>query len=86
MTTIVRMLTHATWRPDGHSLVVFGAGELVASDDPRAQNGFVTIALANGWAERLHADEGSPVTPRSASITARSAPSRKAKAFVERTK
>lgn len=86
MTTLVRMLKHATWYPDGHSLVTFGAGELVSSDDARARNGFVTVALANGWAERVHADEASPITPRSSSLTARSAPTKKAKAFVERTK
>ena len=86
MTTLVRMLQHATWHPDGHSTVQFGVGELVRSDDARAQNGFVTVALANGWAECVHADEASPTIPRSSSITARSAPTKKARSFVERTK
>lgn len=86
MTTLVRMLTNATWSPDGHSVVHYGRGELVRSDEPRAHNGFVNVALEAGWAERVHADEASPITSRSSSVTARSAPAKKAKAFVERTK
>ena len=86
MTTLVRMLTNAIWSPDGHSIVHFGRGELVRSDESRAQNGFVNVAIQAGWAERVHADESSPITPRSSSLTARSAPTKKAKAFVERTK
>lgn len=86
MTTLVRMLTNATWSPDGHSIVHYGRGELVRSDEPRAHNGFVSVALQAGWAERVHADEASPTIPRSSSITARSAPSKKARSFVERTK
>lgn len=83
---LVRMLSQAAWLPDGHSVVLFGRGEIVSSTDPRAANGFVTVALQRGWAERLHADEGTPATPRSTTITNRAAPLRKAKTTVERTK
>ena len=83
---LVRMLSCAAWLPDGHSVVQFGIGEIVSSLDPRAANGFVTVALQRGWAERLHADENTPAIPRSSSITSRAAPSRKAKATVERIK
>lgn len=83
---LVRMLSRAAWLPDGHSVVQFGLGEIVSSLDPRAGNGFVTVALQRGWAERLHADEDTPAKPRASTITARSAPARKAKATVERIK
>lgn len=83
---LIRMLSRAAWLPDGHSVVQFGYGEIVSSLDPRAANGFVTVALQRGWAERLHADEDTPAIPRASSITARSAPATKAKRTVERTK
>jgi hypothetical protein len=83
---LVRMTRAATWSPDGHSTVAFGVNQIVSSTDPRAANGFVHVALQYGWAERLHADEDTPATPRSSTITARSAPATKAKRTVERTK
>jgi hypothetical protein len=83
---LIRMLSRAAWLPDGYSVVQFGIGEIVSSLDPRAGNGFITVALQNGWAERLHADEGTPARLRSSGIIARSAPATKAKRMVERTK
>lgn len=80
------MKESVTWSPDGHSLVRFGINEIVSSVDPRAANGFVNVAVNQGWAEPLHANEDTPTKPRSTSMTARAAPATKSKRTVERIK
>jgi hypothetical protein len=80
------MLKTCDWNPDGYSTVSFAVGQIVSSSDPRAANGFVTVALQNGWAEPLHSDENTPTALLSPKAVARTAPSRKARSHVERTK
>ena len=71
-----RVLTLCEWSPDGHSRVLMAPGDVLTENDPRAEGGFVTVALREGWIEPLTTDPAPPTRAVESPAAAKPSPAK----------
>lgn len=71
-----RVLTLCEWSPDGHSRVLMAPGDVLTENDPRAEGGFIHVALREGWVEPLTTDPEPPGEAKASPAKAKRSPSK----------